>query len=118
MTEQGEIFSDGKTHYFINLPHLQGPEHQQRDVLQIYHKLSKLLNKCGLQVSGLRLRENQAWELLLTNDVKLQLGKQHLEQRILRFCKAYPVLFAEKAEHLSGVDLRYSYGMAVRWKES
>jgi len=118
MTEQGDIFSDGQTHSYITLPHLQGPEHQQEDVLQIYYKLSKLLTGCGLQVSGLRLRENRAWELLLTNGVKLQLGKQHLEQRIARFCKAYPVLFAEKSENLSGVDLRYSYGMAVRWKKS
>jgi cell division protein FtsQ len=118
MTEQGEVFRDGQKHSYIILPHLQGPEHQQQDVLQNYQKLSKLLSGCGLQISGLRLRENQAWELLLSNGVKLHLGKQHLDQRIMRFCKAYPVLFADKSEQLSGVDLRYSYGMAVRWKKS
>lgn len=118
MTEQGEVFSDGQAHSYIVLPHLQGPPHREQAVLQIYQKLSKLLNSCGLQVAGVKLRENQAWELSLVNGVNLFLGKQHLEQRLMRFCKAYPILFADKSERLSGVDLRYSYGMAVRWKQS
>jgi cell division protein FtsQ len=116
MTAQGDLFSVGKEQVDLSLPKLSGPEQQQLDVLQIYQKLSKLLSVYGLHSSSLQLRDNQAWELSLTNGVQLRLGKRDLEQRVLRFCRAYPAVFADKPEQLSSVDLRYARGMAVQWK--
>ena len=55
--------------------------------------------------------------LILANDTKIYLGKKELEARLERFCKAYPAVFAEKADQLSCVDLRYPRGMAVQWKQ-
>ena len=101
-----------------NLPQLSGPAIQQQDVLQMSQKLSKLLVDYGLQLAALQLRENQAWDLFLMNGVQLRLGKQDVENRLLRFCRAYPAVFAEKADQLVSVDLRYARGMAVLWKES
>ena len=100
-----------------SLPHLLGPESQQKEVLQNYEKLSKLLSTYGLSASALKLRKNQAWELSLTNGILLRLGKQDMELRLRRFCKAYPAVFADKPEQLSSVDLRYARGMAVQWKQ-
>jgi cell division protein FtsQ len=118
MTDDGELFNVGKDVSDIALPHLSGPSHQQTDVLQIYQKLSKLLATYGLHAASLQLRDNQAWELSLSNGVQLRLGKRDLEKRLLRFCKAYPVVFADKPEQLTRVDLRYARGMAVQWKQS
>lgn len=116
MTAEGEIFNVGKEQTDTKLPHLKGPEQQQTDVLQIYQKLSKLLSIYGLHAAALQLRDNQAWELSLTNGIQLRLGKRDLEKRLQRFCRAYPVVFADKPEQLSSVDLRYAHGMAVQWK--
>lgn len=116
MTEQGVLFNVGKDQLDLTLPKLSGPKQQQLDVLQIYKKLSKLLSVYGLHAASLQLRDNQAWELTLTNGVQLRLGKRDLEQRVLRFCRAYPAVFADKPEQLSSVDLRYARGMAVQWK--
>ena len=118
MTDDGELFNIGKELSDIALPRLSGPSHQQTDVLQIYQKLSKLLSTYGLHAASLQLRDNQAWELSLSNGVQLRLGKRDLEKRLLRFCKAYPVVFADKPEQLTRVDLRYARGMAVQWKQS
>lgn len=118
MTATGNLFNSGKDQAEMNLPMLSGPPQQQMDVLQIYQKLSKLLATYGLQAASLKLRDNQAWELSLNNGVRLRLGKRDLENRVLRFCKAYPVVFAEKSEQLKSVDLRYAHGMAVKWKEA
>lgn len=117
MTNDGQIFNDGTHLPDMSLPRLNGPLQQQNDVLQNYQKLSKLLETYGLQAMALQLRDNQAWELVLTNGVELRLGKRDLEKRVLRFCKAYPAIFAEKSEQIAGVDLRYARGMAVQWKE-
>ena len=100
------------------LPRLIGPEIQQNEVLQMYRKLSKLLISYGLQPASLQLYDNQAWDLSLMNGVQLHLGKRELEKRLLRFCRAYPAVFAEKSDQLVSVDLRYANGMAVLWKES
>jgi len=70
----------------------------------------------GLQTAALQLRDNQAWELTLANGVQLRLGKRSLENRLLRFCKAYSAVFADKSDQLFSVDLRYPRGMAVQWK--
>ena len=116
MNSLGEVFQVGQTIDAPQLPRLMGPEHQQTEVLQNYQKLSTLLSVYGLQAASLKLRDNQAWELVLTNGVELHLGKRDLEKRLLRFCKAYPAVFAEKVSDLSSVDLRYARGMAAKWK--
>jgi cell division protein FtsQ len=116
MTADGELFNAGKEQTDASLPRLSGPKQQQIDVLQIYQKLSKLLSIYGLHAASLQLRDNQAWELSLTNGIQLHLGKRDLEKRLQRFCRAYPVVFADKPEQLSSVDLRYARGMAVLWK--
>ena len=116
MTAAGELFKVGISQNEAGLPKLTGPIHQQIEVLQNYQKLSKLLLPYGLHASSLQLRDNQAWELFLTNGVQLRLGKQDLEKRLQRFCRAYTVVFADKPEQLSSVDLRYARGMAVQWK--
>lgn len=117
ITADGRLFNQGKIPEGLNIPHLQGPVEQHNEVLQNYEKLSKILSSYSLSASGLQLRENQSWVLSLTNGTKIYLGKKELEARLLRFCKAYPAVFSEKAEQLASVDLRYPRGMAVQWKQ-
>ncbi|HIF0223583.1 TPA: cell division protein FtsQ/DivIB [Legionella anisa] len=117
MTEDGRLFNEGAVPEGLNLPRLKGPLSQQAEVLQVYEKLSKILSMYSLNAAGLHLRENQSWVLFLGNGIKIYLGKKELEERLLRFCKAYPAVFAEKIEQLSSVDLRYPRGMAVQWKQ-
>lgn len=115
MTIDGQVFTIDKTLQDDSLSHLEGPEQQKMEVLQIYQKLSKLLTNVGLRIATLQLRDNQAWELLLTNGIQLRLGKRDIQTRLLKFCKAYPTVFLEKAGQLAIVDLRYARGMAVQW---
>ncbi|KTD28010.1 MULTISPECIES: cell division protein FtsQ/DivIB [Legionella] len=116
MTEKGEIFNEGGALTDSSLPHLNGPTNQQKEVLQVYKKMSKILSVYGLHAAALEWRDNHAWELTLANGLRLRLGKRDLDTRITRFCKAYPAVFAERADQLASVDLRYPRGMAVQWK--
>jgi cell division protein FtsQ len=117
MTGDGRLFNEGSDIGNLSLPKLKGPSSQQLDVLQVYEKLSKILSMYGLNATGLHLRDNQSWVLLIGNNIKIYLGKNELEARLLRFCKAYPAVFAQKIEQLASVDLRYPRGMAVQWKQ-
>lgn len=117
MTADGKVFDQGGVNKDINLPKLTGPETQTLLVLQVYEKLGKILSNYGLKAIGLNLRENQSWVLTFGSGQKIYLGKKDLEARLLRFCKAYPAVFAEKSDQLASVDLRYPRGMAVQWKQ-
>lgn len=118
VAQDGSLFEQGKVlDERFNGPYLYGPASRQQEVLQMYEKLSKLLAMYGLGAAALTLRDNQAWELVLTNGVKLRLGKKDLTERLQRFCRAYPAVFGDKPELLSCVDLRYARGMAVQWKQ-
>lgn len=101
------------------LPTLKGLDGQQKQILQVYQKLSKILTTYNLQAAVLELRPNNSWELTLANGILLRLGKQDLELRVNRFCKAYPAVFGEyigNKQALIRVDLRYPRGMAVQEK--
>lgn len=113
---EGDIFSEVNMKADNDLPRLKGPANHQHEVLQVYQKMSKILALCGLRAAALKWRKNEAWELLLTNGIQLQLGKRDLETRVNRFCRAFPAVFAEKYQQLASVDLRYPRGMAVQWK--
>lgn len=117
MTENGELFSKKTDLQDSSLPRLSGPLNQQAEVLQVFKKMSKILSIYRLQPASLAWRDNRAWELTLSNGVQLRLGKQDLETRITRFCRAYPAVFAEREEKLLSVDLRYPRGMAVQWQK-
>ena len=116
-TVDGRLFKVSSIDEDVELPKLKGPEFQKNEVLQIYQKLSKLLLTFDLYVASLQLYPNQSWDITLTNGVYLRLGKQDIEKRLERFCKAYRTLFAEKLENLASVDLRYERGMAVQWRQ-
>ncbi|MFC3908974.1 cell division protein FtsQ/DivIB [Legionella dresdenensis] len=117
LTEKAEVFNEGSVLGDESLPKLSGPVNQHQEVLQVYKKMSKILSIYGLHAAALAWRDNGAWELDLSNGIKLRLGKRDLETRITRFCKAYPAVFADKPEQLASVDLRYPRGMAVQWKK-
>jgi cell division protein FtsQ len=113
MTEDGELIIIPKIPDDLVLPKLSGPKSQYTDLLAAYKKLSKIMVNYGLAIKELNLRENQAWDLTLQSGVKVNLGKQDIEKRVLRFCRSYPAIFADKGDKILSVDLRYANGMAV-----
>jgi cell division protein FtsQ len=117
LTENGQAFNPEGNLADLDLPQLNGPTDSAQEVLQVYEKLSKILSGYGLYATGLQLRDNLAWELTLSSGAVLRLGKKDTEARLMRFCKAYPAVFADKIEELASVDLRYPRGMAVQWKQ-
>lgn len=117
LSDKGVLFKPEKMDFFSEIPRFQGPPHQQKEVLHIFKKLSKLLLANDLFIKELRLRDNQSWELTLSNGVIIKLGKKDIEARLKRFCEVYPKWFATSFERVSSVDLRYPHGIAVSWKK-
>ncbi len=93
---------------------LYGPKGSAAEVLNIWNEYSVKFQRIGLNISSLVLNERRAWQIILDNGIRLELGKESLEERINRFFLLYKQL-GNDAERVSYIDLRYDTGAAVGW---
>ena len=93
---------------------LYGPENTQKLVLQTYRDTNNRLNALGLSVSSLVLNERRAWQVILDNGIRLELGNDAFDARLQRFISLYQKL-GDKVSKISYIDLRYDTGAAVGW---
>lgn len=99
------------------VPLLFGPGGSELTVLQGLRAMQGLLEVSKLEISELSLSERYAWELKLSNGVRLQLGRTEFMDRLQRFIDVYPLLL-ENEKNVEYVDLRYDTGLAVGWKSA
>jgi len=100
------------------LPLFSGPRGSVESVAARYQSLSGVLAAAGLRVTALKLNQRRAWELWLDNGIRLKLGRGAGDERVQRFVDAYVPLLTQKAAQMKWVDLRYTNGFAVRWKQA
>ncbi|MBA2815739.1 cell division protein FtsQ [Candidatus Pantoea persica] len=100
------------------MPMLYGPEGSEKEVLAGYHSMSDVLraNKFTLKVASMTAR--RSWQLVTSDDVRIELGRSDTMKRLNQFIELYPALQQQgQNEHnrISYVDLRYDPGAAVGW---
>lgn len=93
---------------------LYGPEGSSEEVLAVWHKLSQQFAPLNLTITSLVLNDRRAWQIILDNGIRLELGKESLDERIERFISLYQNLGSD-ALRVSYIDLRYDTGAAVGW---
>lgn len=113
----GIIFSPNNSVTEI-LPILNGPEGQQVSVWQRYQRLNAQLAPLGLKVAQLYLSARQAWNVKLSNGIKIILGRANPELRLQRLVASYPQMVGSHGDDIEYIDMRYTSGMAVKWKAS
>jgi cell division protein FtsQ len=114
---RAEVFNPEHVATLKGLPQLLGPEGHEQRVLNMYREMQKLLKPLQLDVVSLSLDARRAWELNLSNGLKLAVGRNHPLRRVARFVKVYPAILAAGKGQLTAVDLRYSNGFAASWQE-
>ncbi len=118
LNKQGEAFLPGTTSVSLALPSLAGPDGQELKVLENFQQVTETLSPLGLTVTQMHLDKRRAWHLQLDNAVLLELGRADAWQRLQRFVRAWPAVFAGRLDELQRVDLRYSNGFSVSWKQT
>lgn len=107
---QGEVFVAKSEQV---MPDFVGQDGTAVEVTQRYEQFSQQLAALDLQVARLVLSPRHAWQLLLSNGMLLELGREDMQQRLARFVEAYPYSLAPIQSRVKYVDLRYSNGFAV-----
>ena len=102
LNAQGRLFVRHTTHIPAELPRLA--VHEQ-------------LVERGRGVAALELDGRGAWTMLLSNGIGVRLGSRDVEERLARFYEALDSVIAPVAVDVQFVDMRYTNGFAVGWKQ-
>lgn len=115
VNDEGEVFHPPRDDAG-DLPLLAGPPRSAAQVVDYYLALQRELSPLGLKVAHLGMDARRAWELTLSNGIRLTLGNKDADRQVQRFVRFYPRVMAARAAEIEQVDLRYSNGFAVRWR--
>ena len=130
VNRQGEVFVAETTQ---QLPGFIGYEGSSAEMAQEYEKFSSQLAVLQLSVTRLVLSPRHAWQMQLSNEMVVQLGRDDLQPRLARFVAVYPyslgtMSYAATTGHevktgvqvgaqdlkIRFVDMRYRNGFVVR----
>lgn len=107
----GEIFQAA---YDGNLPVFVGPPDSTKEIAIQYNFFKQALAAIHEVPVQIKVTPRRAWELKLADGMTLELGRDHIEERLLRFVGAYDAAVARLQRPFDHVDLRYTNGFAVR----
>ncbi|MGY6586790.1 MAG: cell division protein FtsQ/DivIB [Wenzhouxiangella sp.] len=114
LSQQGEAFAVTGAEGMQGLPRLYGPDNRREDVLANWLAMRDSLFGSGLEIERLTLDQRGAWTLGLDNGIELLLGRQRVDERLLRFLAVQDQINQETRRAVR-VDMRYTNGLAVRW---
>lgn len=118
LSGNGEIFLPKVSRDSEELPNFFGPEGKQMIMLQYFDDINRILQPLHAKISYLELTPYSTWKLTLNNGIRLQMGNKDILTRLGQFVKVYPKIVGERLLDIDYIDLRYSNGVAVRWKTS
>lgn len=114
----GETFRPEPGQFPAGLPVLRGPEGKSRELLMELAAATERLAPLGIAVREMREDRRRAWQLVLDNGITLALGRESRVQRLERFAQIYDTVLAPRATEVVSVDLRYTNGLAVAWRQT
>jgi cell division protein FtsQ len=115
LNQSGTIFhADASRLDTPTIVKLYGPEEKNLLVLETYRELEPKFEALGMRIDSLVLNDRLAWQIILENGIRLELGTEALEERLQRFISLYKKM-GNKTEKISYIDLRYDTGAAVGW---
>lgn len=118
INESGERFIPDKESAADGLPVLAGPEGSEKKVMARFREMQRMLAALDFSITHLEMDERRAWRMQLSSGLALRLGRQEVNGRLMRFVRTYRDAVAPRLEAIESVDLRYTNGFAVQWKET
>jgi cell division protein FtsQ len=117
LNPQGRLFVRHASHVPAELPRLNGPEGTQAEVAARYVAIQEQLVQRGLGLASLELDGRGAWSFQLRNGIQVRLGSLDVDVRLARFYDALDKVVAGVADDVRYIDMRYTNGFAVGWKQ-
>lgn len=116
LSSHGDLFTVDSTTIPNDLPDFVGSEGDQIEMMQSYQQMNNLLTPLHFKITHLELTPTHVWNLTLDNGIKLTLNHKDFLTHLSHFVKVYPTIIGNRGGDVDYIDLRYSNGLAVRWK--
>jgi cell division protein FtsQ len=116
VNRQGRLFVADARHVPAELPRLAGPAGTEVQVTKQFFLIQASLEQRGLTAAALDLDSRGSWRLTLGNGLDVRFGSQDIDLRIQRFLNALDVLLTGAADDMKYIDMRYTNGFAVGWR--
>lgn len=116
LNQFGETFEPYTMENDLALPLLNGPQGQQRRVMEQYQTFSQMLFSSGLRIRELSLNERGSWSLRLHNGAEVMIGRNEVVERMQRFVSLYDRHLYSQLDQIEAFDLRYNNGISIRKK--
>ena len=116
LNKRGELFIRDAAHVPPELPALSGPPGTEQQVATLYLTNEPKMVEAGMRIAAVRLDERGAWEVDLSNGLTVRLGRNHVQDRLVRFLDTASPVVAQRINEIAYVDMRYSNGFAVGWR--
>jgi cell division protein FtsQ len=114
LNQYGTVF-ERKGKPISDLPLLSGVTGSEINVMQRFMEFSQSLAPLGLKILRLQQDEQLAWEVEISNGIRLQLGSTQAMEKMQRFVFLYESQLKNDTRSAAVVDLRYNNGAAVSW---
>lgn len=101
----------------MSIPKLNGPQGQHEVMLKELGRLQFWLADSGLRISELEQDERRSWNITMESGLQLRLGRTMRHERVQRFASAYQKQLMKQVKQIRHVDMRYTNGFAVAWKQ-
>lgn len=117
LSDRGVVFTPQQIPQSVPMPQLHGPEGLHSQVWQFYVDISSQLATFELAINELVLDGRRSWKLVLADGTRIELGRSHIEDRLLRLQKVLAMGDAIVLSDIQQIDMRYPNGFAVRKNE-
>lgn len=117
LSAKGKLFKP-ETRLSDELPLLAGPEGQHQMMLKEMARMQAWLLETGLHIQEMAQDARRSWTLKLSDGMELRLGRQLMHERLNRFVSIYKNNLQVEKREIKHVDMRYTNGFAVAWKEA
>lgn len=113
----GEIFSVPEARNLQGLPWLTGQERHFPEILERWTEYNQALAEHGLEIARLAQDKRGSWAMTLNNATRIRIGRDATGERLNRLLASWPVLLEGREVPPESVDLRYTNGIAVHWRQ-
>jgi cell division protein FtsQ len=127
LNTHGEVFAVAAMEKYLGLPRLYAPEGTEREIARRYGEFVAQASPLGMRVEQIVVTRRQSWRVRLhggeqgnpggnpAGSVVVELGRDHLSERLARFAHFYPQAVATLGP-IARADMRYPNGFAAQVK--
>ena len=118
LNQNGEVFTQDVSSFDTQLPKFVVAKNYIRESISQFEKNSKILQENDLEARVFYYDERKSQKIKLSNGIELILGRIDVEERLIKFVKAYKMQLQNESRKILKVDLRYTNGLAIGWQQS